>query len=146
MFSNCAYTFDVPLGTSNLVLNSGASTANLPNLGNMNFAADTYYFIALVGTQANPQIFTYSFSGSSISNMLSSANGSNNSSSTGNNGSGSNGTSNDGSNGSGNNGNNGSGSNGSSNDGGNGSGNNGNNGSGDGSGNGNGDSGSGSNG
>jgi hypothetical protein len=118
MFSNCAYTFDVPAGTLNLKANSGNAAGNpLPSLGNMTFAADTYYFFAFVGTSANPQLFKYSLPGSSISSMLSNATGNNNSNSNGSNGTGNNGTNGSGSSGNGNNGANGSGSSGNGNNG-----------------------------
>jgi len=84
MFSNCAFTFDVPAGTLDLSANSSGSTSNLfSQLSGMNFAADTYYFIALVGTPDNPQVFTFNLPSSSISGMLSNSTSGNNSGTTG---------------------------------------------------------------
>jgi len=84
MFNNCAYTFDVPAGASSLVANTVGSTGSaMPNLANMTFAADTYYFIALVGTPENPQVFTYNLAASSISGMMANSNGNNGTSGSG---------------------------------------------------------------
>jgi hypothetical protein len=70
-FGNCGYTFDVPAGTVNFqVVPSGTTGNALLDMSNTSLSADTYYFIAAVGSPEAPQTFVWSFSGAPVPPLL----------------------------------------------------------------------------
>lgn len=69
-FNNCGYTVDVPAGTFNLSVVGSQDSSTLLDLRGTALEADTYYFIAAVGTAGAPQVFTFSIAGERLSGLL----------------------------------------------------------------------------
>ncbi len=68
---SCGYSFNIPAGTLNLqVVPRGGTASPLLDLTGTQFSADTYYFLAVIGTPHNPQLFSFSFPESDVSGLF----------------------------------------------------------------------------
>lgn len=70
-FGSCGFTFDVPAGAYNLQAGSAGTAGDaMGSTGSTELAADTYYFVAVVGTPDNPQTVVVSFGGGDVTSLF----------------------------------------------------------------------------
>lgn len=71
--ANCAYTFLIPAGAAGINANAAGASDVLWTLLNTEVEANTYYFIAVIGTADAPQVFNYSVGGGTLDSVRSGA-------------------------------------------------------------------------
>lgn len=67
-FNNCAYVIDVPAGAG--TFGAYADGGLLADFGTTEFTANTYTFVALIGTADAPQVFTFTLQGTDVDTLL----------------------------------------------------------------------------
>lgn len=67
-YNNCAYVIDVPAGAG--TFGAYADGGLLADFGTTEFTANTYTFVALIGTTDAPQVFTFTLQGTDVDTLL----------------------------------------------------------------------------
>lgn len=67
-YNNCAYVIDVPAGAG--TFGAYADDGLLADFGTTEFTANTYTFVALIGTTDAPQVFTFTLQGADVDTLL----------------------------------------------------------------------------